>query len=235
MTPHSIPEVAVGIDPLILCLEKRLKGITIYSTPVLGPVLKGAPSLSPMEEKYTVVGYADDLKPSITSLEEFNMVDKAPSLFEKSSGCKLHRDPASGKCKFLALGDWRVSMTQDMIPINYMILSDKLEMVGVDLYSTYQVTKRVNGEQLVSRIQNTIGPWRGGNFMHLSQRSHSVNSYALSKIWFKTNCLDLRVTDIKNINSKVKSWLYSDMFEKPEQLVLHRPVHLGGLNLHNVQ
>ena len=64
---------------------------------------------------------------------------------------------------------------------------------------------------------------------------HSVNSYALSKIWFKTNCLDLRVTDIKNINSNVKSWLYSDMFEKPEQLVLHRPVSLGGLNLQNVK
>ena len=36
--------------------------------------------------------------------------DKSCKLFELSSGCKLHRNPASNKCKFLALGMWKVSL-----------------------------------------------------------------------------------------------------------------------------
>ena len=74
--------------------------------------------------------------------------------------------------------------------------------------------------------------------MPLCLRPHSINSYALSKVWFKANCIDLRLTDIKAIkaiNTKVKTWLYTDQFEKPEELVLHRPVSHGGLNMHHVK
>ena len=141
----SLTFFAYGIDPLILFLEKRLRGIPIYSLPVLGPVSEMAPALEPVVEKYTVIGYADDLKPSITCLEEFKLVDEASSLFERCSGCKLHRSPTSGKCKFLPLAGWKDSLTQDQIPLDYMVLSDKLEMVGVDLFSSHQVTRQVDG------------------------------------------------------------------------------------------
>ena len=66
-------------------------------------MLELAPALEPAVEKYTVIGYADDLKPSITCLEEYKLVDEASALFEICSGCKLHRNPTSGKCKFLPL------------------------------------------------------------------------------------------------------------------------------------
>ena len=32
-----------GIDPLLVCLEKRLKGILIHSKPVLGPTKNKEP------------------------------------------------------------------------------------------------------------------------------------------------------------------------------------------------
>jgi hypothetical protein len=47
--------------------------------------------------------------------------------------------------------------------------------------------------------------------------------------------IDIRVADITSINSKVRSWLYSDQFEKPEEIVLFRPTFMGGLNMHNVK
>ena len=50
-----------GIDPLIVYLEKRLKGILIASLPVSGPVPHSDPPLSPLEERYKVIGYADDV------------------------------------------------------------------------------------------------------------------------------------------------------------------------------
>ena len=38
-----------------------------------------------------------------------------------------------------------------------------------------------------------------------------VNSYVLSKVWFRCGTVDLRVSDITAINSSVKSWLYADL------------------------
>ena len=155
-----------GIDPLIRYLEKRLQGIVICSIPVLGPVLRGETMpLAPLEERFKLIAYSDDVKPSVTSMAEFFTVDKACSLFEKSSGCKLHRDPASLKCKFLALGRWRGVLEQEDIPLNYMVLSDSLEMVGVELKATWSQTRKVNGDIIQARVSSIINAWKSGKFM----------------------------------------------------------------------
>ena len=125
-----------GIDPLLLYLDKRLRGILISSTPVQGPLPFLSPPLHPHEERYRVIGYADDVKPAITTMEEFMLVDKAMALFESASGYKLHRDPANKKCKFLPLARWRGTLVQEDIPCDYMTISDHLEMVGVELMVT---------------------------------------------------------------------------------------------------
>ena len=92
-----------GIDPLIHRLERVLQGILITAAPVHGPTLHGG-ALPKFEQRYKLIGYADDNKPAITSMEEFGIVDKFLALFEKASGCKLHRDPLNKMCKFLPLG-----------------------------------------------------------------------------------------------------------------------------------
>ena len=79
---------AFGIDPLLVYLEKRLQGIVISSLPVHGPVCPGQPALAPLQERYKVIGYADDIKPAITSISEFSIVDKAMELLKNASGCK---------------------------------------------------------------------------------------------------------------------------------------------------
>ena len=149
----DIPSIfffAFGIDPLITFLERRLKGIHITSFPQEGPTIKDSPvqRLPDVEERYRVVSYADDLKPAITSLEEFDLVNKASEMFEGSSGCRLHRNPLSNKCKFLPLGRWRKNLQQEDLPINcqYIIISDHLDMVGVQLKATWTQTRKVNGD-----------------------------------------------------------------------------------------
>ena len=71
--------------------------------------------------------------------------------------------------------------------------------------------------------------------MNLSLRSWSINSYCLSKVWFKTHCVDLRLMDVNKIHSSVKSWLYADQFLKPEEMVMFRPASYGGLEIHHVK
>ena len=71
--------------------------------------------------------------------------------------------------------------------------------------------------------------------INLLQLSILINSFVLSKVWFKCHSVDLRVADINSISSKVKSWLFQDQLEKPEEMVLHRPISVGGFGLHNVK
>ena len=212
-----------GIDPILIYLEKRLRGILITSLPVHGPVLAGCLPLEAMEERFKVIGYADDVKPAITCMEEFKIVDRAMHMFEQASGCRLHRDPASKKCKFLPLARWRGTLEQSDIPCNYMSISDHLDMLGVELRATWLQTRKANGDEVQSRVEKTTRLWRSGKFMNLSLRSWSLNSYCLSKAWFKTHCVDLRHLDVNKINSSIKSWLYADQFPKPEEFVMFRP------------
>ena len=126
-----------GIDPILGYLEKRLNGILITSLPLLGPVLADGPPLAPLEERFKVIGYADDVKPAITNMDEFMVVDRAMHLFEQSSGCRLHRDPVSKKCKFLPLARWRGSLKQSEIPCNLRVKSTFLDRLATSTLLQY--------------------------------------------------------------------------------------------------
>ena len=244
-----------GIDPVLNYLRRRLQGIPICSLPVHGPLPAPDPlplssqdlrprlaprqqkpmTLPPLELRYYIIGYCDDLKPAITTMSEFTLVDQAMHLFEKSSGCKMHRDPLSDKCKFLALGRWRGSLTQEDIPCTFFLLSDHLDMLGATLKATYTATRKANGDALVEKIKKTVGPWRAGRHMELTMRPHLINSTVFSKMYHRCTTGDLRVGDIVAVTKQVKAWLYADLLEKPSQLALHRPVDQGGLGLLCVQ
>ena len=71
--------------------------------------------------------------------------------------------------------------------------------------------------------------------MPLISRPFSVNTYCSSKIWFRTFSVDMRVADITAISSKLKSYCYQDLFQKPSEVMLYRSVEDGGLGLHHVQ
>ena len=165
------------VNPLNVYLENRLKGILIAVLPVSGPVAQSDQPFKPIEERYKVIGYADDVKPAISNMNEFSVVDKGMTLFEKASGCKLHRNPANKKCKFLPLAKWRGTLQQEDIPCNYMSLSDHLDMVGGELHAKWSHTRKANGEQVANRIKDTFKKWKTGKFMDLSLRNWSINMY----------------------------------------------------------
>ena len=157
------------------------------------------------------------------------------TLFERSSGCMMHRTAASQKCKFLALGKWKDELTQGMIPHAFFSLSDHLDFLGVQLKSTYSLTRKVNGDILQDRMKKIVGPWRGGRFMALNLRPHSLNTYAVSKLLYRCNTIKSRIGDIKMFNKTAKSFLYTDLLEKPDELVLYRYIEDGGLGFLNIQ
>ena len=215
---------SVAIDPLLKYLERRLQGITICSLPCPGPHLEDGTPPQPVNERYTVYGYADDIKPAVTTMAEFALIDHAVTLFEKSSGNHLHRDPISGKCKVLPLGRWRNSLQQEDIGFPHLKITNSLSMVGVELTASWQSTRKTNMDELQERVQKCIGSWKSGKFMPLVCRPFSLNTYCSSKIWFRTGSVDMRAGDITAMTSMLKSWCYQDLYLKPSEVLLYREV-----------
>ena len=116
-----------------------------------------------------------------------------------------------------------------------MTISDHLDMIGVELRATWLQTRKANGDIAQTRVENTVKAWRAGKFMPLNMRPWSVNQYCLSKVFFRTHIVDMRVSDVTKITSLVKSWLYADQLLKPEEMVMYRPSHRGGLGVINVK
>ena len=129
--------------------------------------------------------------------------------------------------KFLPLGGWRGHLNQASIPVNYITISDHLDMIGVELRATYSQTRKFNGDKLVKSVQNIM--WRGGKFMPLVLRGCSINTYCLSKVWFRCGSVDLRMGDITKMTAAVKSWVYADQFIIPSELTLCRNRSESGL------
>ena len=145
----------------------------------------------------------------------------------------MHRDPASQKCKFLPLSKWK-SLPQADIPFDFFTLSDHLDFLGGTLKATTSATRQANGDILQEKIRKTIGPWRGGRFMELNLRPHSINCYALSKLQYRFNIIDPRVGDTNYFLSQSKKFIYADLLEAPEEKILYRDVSDGGLGLFHI-
>ena len=126
-------------------------------------------------------------------------------------------------------------MKQEDIGFPHLRITDSLGFVGVQLQATWQKTRKENNDESQAKLKAKIGSWKSGKFMPLVCRPFSVNSYALSRIWFRTHSVDLRVGDITVMESLCKSYIYQDLLEKPDELMLYRKVEQGGLGLHNIK
>ena len=84
--------------------------------------------------------------------------------------------------------------------MNDMSLSGSLEMLGVELKSSWVQSRTVNGDAIQARVVSTIN----GN---------------LESSWI-CHTVDIRVLDSSSISSKVRSWLFQDQLEKPQEMIL---------------
>ena len=50
-------------------------------------------------------------------------------------------------------------MHQEDTPVNYVMISDHLDMVGAELRATNTHPRMVNGHELVQRLKNKVRPW----------------------------------------------------------------------------
>ena len=110
-----------------------------------------------------------------------------------------------------------------------------MDFLGITLKATFGATRKANGEILQERIKQVINPWKGGRFMSLILRSHSVNCYAYSKLLYRCNIVDPRSEDLQAFTSAAKSFVCLGLLCKPKENVLYRETKDGGLGLLHIQ
>ena len=65
-------------------------------------------------------------------------------------------------------------------------------------------------------------------------KPHLANVYLLSKISHKAAAVHLRSTDVKKLQSAIRSWVTQELLRKPKEVLLYRSTEEGGLGLVNV-
>ena len=112
-----------------------------------------------------------------------------------------------------------------------MVLTDTLDMVGVQLCATWTQTRTKNGNILKEKVSKICRSWKAGKFMPVILRPYSINTFVLSKLWFRSSNVNLRVGDVASFNSSIKSWIYADFLVKPEEETMFRQRSKGGLGV----
>ena len=98
----------------------------------------------------------------------------------------------------------------------------------MELTASWQSTRKINNDEVQERVQNCIAAWKSGIFLPLFSRPFSLNTYCMSKVWFRTSCVNLRALDVSAIKTKVKSYVGQGLFQKPGEIVLYRNVGEGA-------
>ena len=101
-----------------------------------------------------------------------------------------------------AIGSWK-NWTIREIPLKYLTILEHLDILGVKLFANFNQTRSKNGEILMKKINNLINGWKSGKFMPLLDRSTSINTFALSKIWYRAASINFKMGDIDNMQSKL--------------------------------
>ena len=207
-------------------LDRRLLGIPVFSLKAAGPIHLDngrVQEADKHEEKYKLIAYADDVKSSISTMQEFHTVIDACSLLERAAGVRLHRSVGSDKVKFLPLSSWK-GMKQEDIPYDFIKLSEELDFIGVTLKSSFCQTRKINCDIIEEKVQKTVSPWKGGKFQYIVEWGHSANQYALSKVFFRCSSNPLRAATCKKVHSLVRGWILKTALLSHQQLFF--TVHL---------
>ena len=80
-----------------------------------------------------------------------------------------------------------------------------LSFLGVKLGASLAITRRLNGEELVEKVQNKINHFKASRHVPLKCKPHIANCFLLSKISYKASVVDLRKQDIQKMQSAIKS------------------------------
>ena len=111
---------------------------------------------------------------------------------------------------------------------------DSINLLGVKLARTTTRTRELNSSELVASFQSKLNHFKAGRHSALVLKPHLANVYLLSKISQKAAAVHLVCTDVKKIQSTIRSLVTQELLKNPPDVLLFINTAEGGLGQVNV-
>ena len=208
--PPSMPAFVTAIIPLLVFLERNMKGITLSNG---------------MTKK--IFSFADDMKLMLREPEEIHKIFKIICKFQDVSGLSMHLDPKRGKCQALNFGSHR-NYTDWPAWLN---IKEVVNILGI-LYSNSKdkSLEQVNSEYVKNKVLGKLFAASGIRGTVLQKTVYAI-TFLLSKVWYVAQSIMLLESMLKELDQKITKFIYVGQNERPVRALLYRPKELGGLQL----
>ena len=181
------------IEPLILLLDRRLKGL----------VFLRSPTQSHLENfKQVTEAFCDDINLIITDDDDFKVVGDSVVEFEKVSGAILSRNK---KCLVLGLGLWKNRVAWNL---DYLQPVEEIKIFGIWVMNNYRQLLSVNWSRRIEKLRNSIFSWSGRHFGNIKQKVDVLNCFALSRIFYVAAVLPVTKSALRTINTLIGDFLW---------------------------
>ena len=213
--PISMILYIIYIEPLLLALERNLRGLQI---PNIVQVSSSVPEI--------LEAYCDDINVVTDDLSDFLKLSATVTTFERFSGAILSRNR---KCKVLGLGKWS---TREDWPLTWLQCVDSVKMFGIFVSNSYVEMIRMNWEYRLDKFKKVLLSWNSRIFFSLQQKVEVVKIFALSRIYYVASILPMRKGIVKKLESMIGKFLWSGLgIMKIALDELKNPKSQGGLGL----
>ena len=179
--------------------------------------------------EHKTVQYADDMHICITSMPSLKELFRTLNKFEKATNAKINTD----KTEALWVGKW---MNRTDTPFDLKWTSTTVRFIGIHVGNKVGATgskqiSELNFAEQIEKIKIKIKFWKGKG-ISLCGRVKVVNIFLLSRLWFRTNALNLYTRQQNTIEVLVKNFIWRDKIGgRVRQGVLNLGFDKGGLQL----
>ena len=194
-------------EPLLRMLRKKLQGLVISN-------------FKQLDEDYL-----DDIQFLSSSQQDLVIFDAVVQQFGALSGYMLSRDH---KSKVMGLGLWQ---GKEDWPLNWVQSVTEVKVLGFIICPLYADTLQRSWDLVYRGFERTIFSWESRILSTLQQRVAVLQQFALSKLWYVSQTLQLPNSVAKKIQSKVSAFIFKGRQERLKLSELENPVEQGGLGL----
>ena len=206
----AMPLFIIKMEPLLLNLNRNLKGTNI--------------GLQPVKDS----AYVDDMQIVSRHLEDITTADNICRKFEGVCGMVLSRQ----KTQIMGFGTLK---NNNEWPIPWAQTKQEIKAYGITFKPSIKETVKASWSKCTETVRKCIHTWQSRTINTLSQRTFIAQTYALSKLWYLGQVLPINEKNVLEIERECRRFLWKGRLEHLpwEELVTEREE--GGLGFPSIR
>ena len=175
------------------------------------------------EKEIKTIQHADDTNILIKTQNSYNELKKELNKYEEISGSKINQD----KCGLLKIGKWEKIETY--FPNN--LVKDNIKIFGIVFGKN---NEKENIIKVINEIKIILDKWKYYK-LNLIEKVIIIKTYALSKIQYLINIIEIPKKYIIKINQIIFKFLWDNRYEKINRKTIFQNTYNGGLALTSLE